>query len=862
VTKPSKGAAVFFIFFGLMFLVPGLLSLFTFLASSGNHSASSTIASVAIALFISAIGAGFLFVAVAGYGRVKRQAAIEEANPASPWLWRTDWASRKAENQRRKTEITTWVMCIFSNMVMIPVVVASVPQLARHKDPRAFLVLGFALIGVILFVVALRATLRRRRFGNTYFEFYSLPFSPGGRLAGRIHLQLEANAAHGVDLRLSCVRRRISGSGNSRSTSETVLWQTEQNVPSGALGMDPLGKTIPVDFAIPSDAYVTDHDNSSDQVLWRLHAQADLPGIDYADDFELPVFKTTFSAAETPADSSPETFGFAAGSSGDSDAAPVAAPAHPKVIISSEGGGTEFFFPAFRTPSRALFLLVFTAIWTVVVYFLLRSSAPWFFAVVFGFFDVLMIFAVFHVVLGTSRIRVGNGELSSTTRVLGIGSTKRFSFSEIDAIVAVTSGQQGGNPAQSMYAIRLRTKNGRRITLADEIASRQEARWIVSQIETLAGLKVDTHVELDAVYGPPPQPGQAGSGQPGQPLFGAARVGSVAIGWRQSRPQSRTSTVISLAMFVAFAGGMFAWQGWRFSTLKSLASASRANKARANGQRLAATPNVVPLLHIARATMTDADAERVMALPAQEQAEELLERAIGHDRRSLDLFEQQVEGWVGHIRLTDHMRQLERRSEFSSDLRVRYANGDINLTLDGWQKNEQAAEMLIERAHTDLDYRPAAVYFLGMLAGRGIAYERIHPVLLDYAKHDPDSSVRLWAVEGMRYLRKGEALDELFESFTHDPSNNVRERAGCNLSDCGNFTRLQRMRMVPKFLDLVADPGTSAQMKNWSYLALREITDANVPVDPRAWRNWYQDHGSEKLAEFERLDWWQVRGDE
>jgi hypothetical protein len=763
VTKPSKGAAAFFIFFGLMFLVPGLLSLLTFLGSSRKQSTSSTIAGAAIALFVSAIGAGFLFVAVAGYGRLKRQAAIEEANPASPWLWRTDWASRKAENQRKKTEITAWVLCIFSNMVMIPVAVTIVPQLVRHQDPRAFLVLVFALVGVILFVVALRATLRRRRFGNTYFEFYSLPFSPGGRLAGRIHLQLDSDAALGVDLRLSCVRKMITGSGDSRRTSETVLWQTEQSVPYGAMGMDPLGRTIPVDFAIPSDAYVTDHDNSSDQVLWLLHAQADLPGIDYSDDFELPVFKTTFSAAQAPADSSSETFGFAAGSSSDSNAAPVAAPAHPKVIISSADGGTEFYFPAFRTPSRALVLLVFTAIWTVVVYFLFRSSAPWFFPVVFGFFDVLMIFAVFHVVLGTSRIRVGNGELSSTTRVLGIGSTKRFSFSEIDAIVAVTSGQQGGNQGQSMYAIRLRTKNGRRTTLADEIASRQEARWIVSQIETLAGLKIDTHVEPDALYGPPPQPGL--------PLFNS------------SRPPARVSTAISLAMFALCVAGMFAWQGWRFATLKSVASASRADKARANGQRVAVTANVVPPRHMVRATMTHADEERVLALPAQQQAEEMLERALGHDQRSLDLFEQQVDSWVGHIRLTDHMRQLERRSEFSNDLRVRYANGDINLALDGWQKNEQAAEMLIERAQTDLDYRPAAVYFLGMLAGRDIAYDRIHPVLLDYAKHDKDASVRLWAVEGMRYLQKDEALDELFESFTEDPSNNVRERAGCNLAD-------------------------------------------------------------------------------
>jgi HEAT repeat protein len=859
VTKPSKGAAAFFICFGLMFLVPGLLSLFTFLANSHNPGASGTIAGAAIALFTSAIGAGFVLVAFGGYRKLKQQAAIEEANPSSPWLWRTDWASRRAESQNKKTEITAWVVCIFCNLVMIPVAVTLVPQLARRNDPRVFLIVGFCSIGVILFVVALRASLRHRRFGNTYFEFDSLPFSPGARLAGKIHLKLDADAAHGIDLRLTCVRKMITGSGNSRSTVQTVLWQTEQNVSSGAMGMDPFSRKIPVDFAIPSNAYVTDHDNSSDQVLWLLHAQADIPGIDYSDDFELPVFKSSFSAEQVPANSPSEASVFAGGTSDDSNAVPVSAPAHPKAIISAQDGGTEFYFPAFRTPSRTLFLLIFTVIWTGVVYFLFHSKAPWFFPIIFGLMDIFVILGLFHVAMGTARIRVGNGAIVSTTRVLGVGSTKQFLFSEVDAIVAVTSGQQGGTQGNSMYAIRLRTKNGRRVTLADEISSRQEARWIVSQIETLASLKIDTHVEMDSAYGPPPQPGQ--------PLFSSSRPGflgpgAMRAGWQQPRPQSRMATVISFAVFALCVAGMFAWQGWRFSTFKAAASAARANKARANGPRVASAAKAVASHRVATTPMTDEDAERVLTLPAQAQAEELLGRAIGHDLRALDLFEQQVESWVGHIRLTDQIKQLERRSEFSSDLRVRYANADINLTLDGWQKNDQAAEMLIDRARTDLHYRPAAVYFLGMLAGRGVAYERIHPVLLEYAKHDPDAYVRQWAVEGMRYLGKDEALDELFESFTQDPSDSVRNRAGCNLSDCGNFTRAQRMRMVPKFIDLVADPNTNAQMRGWSYMALHEITDANVPAEPQAWKNWYREHGAEKPAEFERLEWWQVRGDE
>ena len=76
--------------------------------------------------------------------------------------------------------------------------------------------------------------------------------------------------------------------------------------------------------------------------------------------------------------------------------------------------------------------------------------------------------------------------------------------------------------------------------------------------------------------------------------------------------------------------------------------------------------------------MTDADVNRVLDLPAQDQAEELLERAVQHDEHALELFDQQVEFWVGHIRLTPRMKQLESRSQYSTDLRVRYASGDIN----------------------------------------------------------------------------------------------------------------------------------------------------------------------------------------
>ena len=838
--QPSKVGPIFLTIFALPFLGGGLFFLYGLLVSSPNVHASNRATGIFVASFFVFVGGGLIFAGFKGYGLLKKQAALQEANPLSPWLWRADWASRRAESQRKKNYIGAWILAAFCNLITLPILANVVPKLIRTSDPRAIIPLLFGLAGLILVLYAIRLTIRHERFGNTYFEFDSLPFSPGERVGGRIHLRFETQAAHGIDLRLSCVRRVVTGSGNNRSTSQMSLWQADKNVPSGAVGSGPLGRAIPVDFELPAESLITDHSNASDQVLWLLHAQADVPGVDYADDFELPVFRTATSPqavsdSQSQASSAASSVGFATARSIDADSGAVPQPARMKVVVSMHDGGTEFYFPPFRTPGRALVLLLVSGLFSGAVYALFRSHVPFFFAAFFSLGDLLVIFGFFHVAFGSARIGVGNGEILSRGGVLGFGPTRRTAFSEVASIVPVGMMQQGGNSWNAVYAIRMQTKDGKKFTLADEISSREEARWVVSQLETLAGLKLDTHVEMQLPLGVQAQPVQ----------LRTART--------MSSPQSTMAILTSFGIFVALVAAMFAWQGKSFF----------AAKARANSSRAAAAPKARPVARrVSSGPMTDADAERVMALPAQAQAEELLERAIGHDTRALELFEQQVDGWTSKIRLSDRMRQLEQRSQYSKDLRVRLANVDVSLALEGWQKTEHAADLLIDRARTDAQYRAAGVYYLGMMAGRGVAYDRIHKVLVDYARNDKDATVRQWAVEGLRFLGKDEVLDELYASFTEDPSMNVRNRAGCNISDCGIFTRKQRLRMAPKLIALAAEPGTAAQMRAWCFMALQEITDENLPADAAAWSRWYDEHGAEKMAAFESLEWWQVRGDE
>ncbi|HEY1658189.1 MAG TPA: HEAT repeat domain-containing protein [Candidatus Sulfotelmatobacter sp.] len=830
-TKPSKAATALVVLFGTAFLGFGLFVGWTLLfAPPGSVQGSRAVGGVICTIFM-AVGGALMISPVYGARKLREKAALEKASPDSPWLWRKDWAASRAYGNNTKKAIGLGLFAGFWNLIAITVAAGVVPQYFRTADIKDLFPLLFVAVGIVLAVLAARAAFRREHFGQTYFEFASLPFSPGKALRGAIHLRFNTTSRHGINLRLSCVRRVETGGGRDRTIEKVVLWQSDKNISEQSITPGPMGDAaIPVDFIVPSDAYETNHDKLRDQLSWILRADADTPGVTFSDEFEVPVFRLTPQRQEPTAgifrdpDAATALPGF------QSDPEDVPAPDNPKVVVEAgANGGTEYYFRAFRSPVRIGVAALIAAGWTCLVYFLAYSNAPILFPIVFGLFDLFPIYMLMKSLAESFRIEGVNSKLVLRRAWFGVGTAVEIPYSDVAQILTTTTGQ--GTPAT--YSLRLLMKNGQKIILADSIDDRQEARWVAAQLEKLVGLKLDTHVQVEmglATYGPPPQRGM-------------------------TTPQASPRAGAALALGLAVLGGLFA-----FAFLMRPSAVKNGVPHHSTSRRPATAKSAVR--PVSYSALTDTDVERLQGMPEQAQAEELLERAIRHDSRALDLFEQNIGVWLGDIKLTESMKQLELRSQFSSDLRVRYANADLNLAMDGWSKNENSAGLLIAKAGSDPNYRQAAVYFMGMMAGREVGYARIYPVLVEYARNDPDAGVRQWAVEGMRYLGTDEALDVLFESFTHDPSNSVRERAGCNISDCGNFTRKQRMRMVPKFIELVEDPQTTPQMRTWSFMALREISEENLPADAPAWREWYTQHGAEKTAEFEQMDWWRVRGDE
>lgn len=426
----------------------------------------------------SGVGFGLLFLVFAGRKRYGQQQQLQAEHPTEPWLWRADWAAGRVKSRTEGSMIGSWVLAVFLNLISWTITIVAVPAAVKQKGPSAYFMLVFPAIGILVLIHAIRKTIAFFEFGKTYFEMASVPGVVGRELKGCIQARFPHSPDHGVALRLSSVHRYETGSGKSQTTNEKILWRDDVELNSGQLCPGPDGTTIPVAFHIPADAQPTEKLNVRDEFLWLLEATASVPGVDYHDVFEVPVFRTAASPSEEEA-SQQEAF-----------AAPdstVQRPEHLSVQVQQVADGTEFYFPAARNKSFAVSTTVFTVIFGGIAYGLTYTRAPFIFPVGFGFFAALLLYITVQMWLGTTRVVIGNG-LSLQSGLLGGGKVRQIAFSDIATITDRISAQQGGGTGTPYYDIEMTLRDGKRLTIGRTLRDQRETEWLVSEMRRLAGL--------------------------------------------------------------------------------------------------------------------------------------------------------------------------------------------------------------------------------------------------------------------------------------------------------------------------------------------------------------------------------------
>src|SRR6267378_394869 len=243
------------------------------------------------------------------------------------------------------------------------------------------------------------------------------------------------------------------------------------------------------------------------------------------------------------------------------------------------------------------------------------------------------------------------------------------------------------------------------------------------------------------------------------------------------------------------------------------------------------------------AKLSDHEIEEIANLPAQLQAERLLERGVNHYDGALELIAKFVDSWYGQLELQGQLPSLLTTALNSNDLHVRAAALESELAGYNLPKRAESADNLMERIRREPSARPWALWMLGVLGNRGVETRKAFVTLMDH-RHDPDEQTRYWAIEGLSMLGIDETVAPLLEAFRSDPSPLVRERGGCGLAQSGMLTRQQRMRAVPELLKMTDDMTLDAATRSWVFQALHDITGASAGSEPSAWRTWWAQHRS------------------
>lgn len=419
------------------------------------------------------VGAGIIAFAVYGHKVSRTKRSLRALYPEQPWRWKEAWAEGTVRSSNKASAYAAAAFAILWNVIAIPIAAMIIPQALREGERAALLILVFPAVGVGLAAWAFVAILRWRKYGESIFQMTSVPGVIGGQLAGVVYTQVNLRPEDGFRVTLNCIRRYTTGSGKNRSTREDVVWQETRMLQRELLEHDITRSAIPVLFTIPYDAQETCDDNPSDCVLWRLEAEAAVPGVDYKAQFEVPVYKTADSRDNFVADETPLA---AYQAPVDIDAGLRAARIYRTPLPS---GGCRYAFGRTRQMTAAVFMTLFFLVWGGAIVFMAVAGAPIFLVLLFLIVEIVLGWFILDL-LKSQRVEASFQVLNLHSALFGFSRTRTLHFADI-ACFEVRRGMQMGS--KLFHNVVAMTNDGSTHMVAKHIPDRKLAETIVADIE-------------------------------------------------------------------------------------------------------------------------------------------------------------------------------------------------------------------------------------------------------------------------------------------------------------------------------------------------------------------------------------------
>ena len=399
-------------------------------------------------------------------------------------LWQTDpdWRDNRIASTARGAMLVRWLFAVAFIGISVPLVLVLPEELADGNWPALIAVL-FPLVGVGMLYSAIVRTLEWRRVGRLALVLDPFPGSLAGDVGGSIEVPLRYRGNRRFSVALACSRIYETGSGDSRSTQEKVLWD-RNGIADARPSMT--GTRLKFRFQAPDDMPESEA-KSDDYRRWAVRITDADSAKRFDRTFIVPVFRTGGVASTARLADSHETL----------VDVPAQTIATGPIEIARTPYGIEIEFGAFRywTSKLALGVIGLICLGVAVASGMGMSGLSFNVASVIGgtfAFIFLLVFGVIGLLLTAMFIwELGNGlttrvtreALSTERRLFGLVIQRRSMPASALKSLRWKVGMRAGRGAGSTKYQRLIGHNstGGKITLADGVRD----PILVRHIETL-----------------------------------------------------------------------------------------------------------------------------------------------------------------------------------------------------------------------------------------------------------------------------------------------------------------------------------------------------------------------------------------
>lgn len=302
----SPGCAILF---GTPFAAAGVFALLAGLGvlrteGGGGNAPMAVVGGVGV--LFGGVGLGFWAAGLRRLARSARWNAMKRRKPDEPWLWDHAWSPTGVSHSGSKPAVKSLLIAVLGTCFAAPF-----NWWAFWSGEGPVPVMIFAVF-IDLLVAACWGGLvytigQGLKFGSSFLRFRTFPFFVGERVEGVLEGLDRLRGFSSLTVTLRCVEDRVVTKGNTTSVDAKVVHEETREVsphevpmaPGGGAGVFKLFRVappvegLPVSFALPGGDLATQL-SASPARRWEVVVEAELPGIDYAATFLVPVYAPAF----------------------------------------------------------------------------------------------------------------------------------------------------------------------------------------------------------------------------------------------------------------------------------------------------------------------------------------------------------------------------------------------------------------------------------------------------------------------------------------------------------------------------------------------------------------------------------------